>query len=101
MEVVINAALPVYASAMYTHTGHGTDDYRIGSMLDGALGTSYQPMDGLQVLSQLNLKLHARDEEPGVDPGSHASHAENTGGTALYLGAAGLSQASVKKLNPS
>jgi hypothetical protein len=95
------STLPVFASVMYTHTGRGTDDYKVGDMFDASTGTSYPLSERLRVLAQVNLRIRGRDES-GV-PHDHAAHVlveaaqqstpeeeaheiySNTGGTSLYL----------------
>jgi hypothetical protein len=81
----ISGTLPIYASAMVTLTGRGTEDYRIGTMMDAAAGATYPLADRVQLLTQLNFRTHARDDAPGDVSSAHTQHVENTGGTALYL----------------
>jgi hypothetical protein len=101
-----NTAL--FASALYMHTTHGTEGYRVGRMLEVHSGASYPVLHRLRLLAQTNLRVRGKDdveeeaaeggghdhlrtlspehEEPG-DPAEPGHHDEmgNTGGVAMYL----------------
>ena len=76
--------MPIFVSTAVTLTGRGTEDYRVGSMLDASAGVTYPLADRLQFLTQVNLRARARDDAPAEDPAAHSNHVENTGGTAIY-----------------
>lgn len=85
-----DAPLPLFASAVYTLTSRGTEDYRVGSVFDGSAGVSYPLADHLRVLAQLNTRLRAQDEvAPAASGGGHAhdhgAHAQNTGGALVFV----------------
>src|SRR5262249_21374256 len=88
----------VFASALYTYTGRGVDDYRMGRMFEGHLGLSFPLLDRLMVLAQASGQMRAKDRTEGTEAvagGAHSDHTagaagtsivhENTGGTAVFI----------------
>ena len=86
----------LFASALYTHTGRGVDDYRIGRLFETHLGASCPLVDRLRLLAQVSSQTRAKDRSESVESGTgdeHAGHREveaeggvheNTGGTAVF-----------------
>lgn len=91
---------PLFASVLYLHTGHGTDRYRVGRMVEASAGLAHPLATRLRLLGQLNLRWRGRDHlAPAGGAGHHlrvggpraahgpdlaAGEVEGTGGTALF-----------------
>jgi hypothetical protein len=96
MPALSRGATVLFASALYTHTGRGVDDYRVGRLFETHLGASYPLLDRLRLLAQVSSQTRAKDRSESVESGTgdeHTGHAEaeaeggvheNTGGTAVF-----------------
>ena len=70
---------PLFASMMLRINGRGTEDYRVGNELQAAAGATLPVAHGIDVLGQVNLTTHGKD-----DVGRTDALRDNTGGTSLY-----------------
>jgi hypothetical protein len=90
----------LFASGMVIHTGYGTDDYRVGRMIDGHLGLTQPIISRLSLVAQCNVRDRAQDDVKASETTVVHAHAglsalhetpaeggkvENTGGTTLYV----------------
>jgi hypothetical protein len=98
----------LFASALYSYTGRGTEGHRVGRIFETHLGASYPVLSHTRFLGQFNLRMRGRDhhedsDATGTDGGhshllapEHDDHplpgepadesgiVPNTGGVALF-----------------
>jgi hypothetical protein len=99
LPVPASAGTPtvLFASALYDHTGHGVDGYRVGKMLETHVGAAYPLLERLGLLAQVSAQTRDKDHsevDPDADAHAHVARInhgeeesgihENTGGTFVY-----------------
>ena len=74
-----SSSVPLSLSVTARVNGTGTESYRIGNEWQADLGTAYALTHGVQLLAQINMSAHGRDDVGTTDAEPHS-----TGATALF-----------------